>query len=223
MKPRAPGSEIDALIAASAHDAKNSLGVVLEHLAGLSERRGDDAELCGEIGEIGRQVGRVNSTLMRILMLYRIGAERYPLDLAKQPVRDTLEETLLAYGSALSTRGLAAELDCPEGLMACYDTSLVGGVVADALHNACRFARSRVLLSAAALGSGVAIRIEDDGAGPGAGASGSERGFTTANTGLGMGFAGLVAQLHRRGEQRGSVSLDGASRYGGARWEMILP
>jgi len=218
---------IDALIAASAHDAKNSLGVVLESLDELAEQLDGNGALGSRVGELRNQVGRVGTTLARILTLYRIGAERYPLDLAVQPVCDIIEEAVLAYRSALAARGLEVELDCPALLTACFDAQLVGGVIADALHNACRFARSRVRISAAAEGKGVAIRVEDDGAGVGGKAADpdadGERGFATPSTGLGTGFAALVAQLHRHGERCGSVSLDNASRYGGARWELVLP
>jgi signal transduction histidine kinase len=236
MKSSTEAANIAGLIASSAHDAKNSLGVVLERLDELSDQYGDDEGLCRRVGELRREVGRVNSTLVRMLTLYKIGAERYALDLQKQSVREVIEETLLGYHPAFSARGILLEIDCPAELIACFDFNLVSGVVADALHNACRFARTRVRVGAFAQAQGVVIQIEDDGLGldgfvaalrvPGEATEQRqprERGFVTGNTGLGMSFANLVAQLHCRGELCGRAELDNDSRYGGARWAIYLP
>ena len=98
-----------------------------------------------------------------------------------------------------------------------FDARLVRLALEAALHNAWRFARTQVWLSAQAQAGGLSLVVEDDGAGLGAKDPSAQ-----SSTGLGMALCAAVARAHRREALAGRVSL--APRAGGGtRFELWLP
>jgi len=97
------------------------------------------------------------------------------------------------------------------------DEHLVRLALDAALHNALRFARSRVSLHARAEGRGVCFVVDDDGPG-----LGPQDATTARSTGLGTALCEAVARAHRSGAEAGQVRLSNRPD-GGARFELFLP
>lgn len=109
---------------------------------------------------------------------------------------------------------LAAEADAPPFWY--FDRHLVRLALQAALHNASRFARSSVTLTARVEGKFLVFAVDDDG--PGLGAADPSH----HSTGLGTELCAAVARAHTNATRCGHVTL--ADRAGGgARFELWLP
>jgi signal transduction histidine kinase len=128
----------------------------------------------------------------------------------------------------------AAQLDCPVELAldaalgdVTGDQRLLMRAIGNVLRNAQKYAKTRILLSARKVGSGVEIAVEDDG--PGIPETERERIFepfyrldrsrdrTTGGFGLGLSIARKAVELH------GGTIAAGVSVLGGARFVVTLP
>lgn len=221
--------DFSLLLASSVHDIKNSLGMLLNTLEsvirgappGNDEQRLQFATLQGE-------AARINNDLLYLLGIYRLRRNQLPLQLQEVFVADFLGDQLAANQLLFDIRQLVIEHDCDNELRAYFDPQLIGGVLGNVLVNAARYARRQVRVEARADRGGLFITIEDDGEGfPPAmlvAADNRDRGidFDSGSSNLGLYFAGEVAQLHRRGDQRGYITL--ANRDGGGgRFTLWLP
>ena len=102
-----------------------------------------------------------------------------------------------------------------------FDPRLVRLALEAALHNAWRFARSEVRLSAHIEDGFLVLAVEDDGLGLDA-----KDPAARSSTGLGLELCAAVARAHQLGERQGRVVLkprDAAQRQRGTRFEIWLP
>lgn len=97
-----------------------------------------------------------------------------------------------------------------------FDRRLVQMALDAAIHNASRFAKSRVALGLREEDGYLVLTVDDDG--PGLGADDP----SAHSTGLGTELCRSVAQAHHCGERRGRVRLLNREE-GGARFELWLP
>lgn len=103
-----------------------------------------------------------------------------------------------------------------------FDARLVRLALDAALHNARRYARTRVELAASLRDECLVFSVSDDG--PGLAATASTPSAWT--TGLGTELCRAVARAHRNGEREGRVELFDrrqGDHVAGARFELILP
>lgn len=103
-----------------------------------------------------------------------------------------------------------------------FDARLVRLALDAALHNARRYARTRVELGACLRDECLVFSVTDDG--PGLAATASTPSAWT--TGLGTELCRAVARAHRNGEREGQVELFDhrqGDHVAGARFELILP
>ena len=108
--------------------------------------------------------------------------------------------------------------------IAFFDDSLVRVALANAIHNACRIARSKVRLAAYEKDKMLVLEVADDGPGY-PGSLLAEGGFaplpvSRRGTGLGLYLARKIAELHRLDNKHGFVEL---SNSDGAVFCMALP
>lgn len=218
------------LIASSVHDAKGILAVAEERLHGLLEHCGGDVEAQRLGSGVGSELQRLNHLLVRLLTTYKMEGRHYALNIDVQDPRSLLTDLVAQSRSLAKARGLTLDVDCAPGLDACFDANLVSGVLANALHNGIRYARSTVRLAAREEGQGgIVFSIEDDGpgfpsgTGTGWGTPTTETGFASGNTGLGLHFGRRVAAAHRAAGREGSLQIDNLSSLGGARVVLTLP
>jgi signal transduction histidine kinase len=191
------------------HDVKNRMA----HLAGKAERSGDTETL--------RIALEAAETLTQLLAFYKSASGILRLDIEAHSPTDLVEEL------SSETRGMSQiliEQECSAApTLAFYDETLVRMVLANALHNALRYARSRITISAAERDGYLIFCVRDDGAGyPDSvlADSGASAAITREGTGLGLRLAKRIAELHENEGNCGTVAL--ANDNGGV-FELRLP
>ena len=199
-------TEIAAL---TIHDVKNRLA----QLAGNAERNGDTETL--------RIALEAAETLTQLLAFYKSESGILRLDIEAHAPVDLIGEL------ANETRGMgpiSIEQDCSAApTLAFYDEALVRMVLVNALHNALRYARSRITISATETEAHVAFCVRDDGVGYPESVladSGASATITRDGTGLGLRLAKRIAELHENAGNCGTIVL--ANDNGGV-FELRLP
>jgi signal transduction histidine kinase len=225
-------SQVDfsLVLAASVHDMKNSLGMLLNTLAGMMESAPPmTPEQARTYAVLEYEAARINSELIQLLSLYRMQEKRLMVQIDEHYLIDILEEQLARNDMLFRTRGIKVSLDCDEDLRWYLDGELVGGVINTVLVNCSRYCRQALTISASLDSEGLCIRIADDGAGypasmlnlplqDKAGVS-----FVSGSTNLGLFFAGRVAQLHTAKGVQGRIVLENGGSLGGGVFSLHLP
>jgi signal transduction histidine kinase len=185
--------DISTFLLSSIHDMKNSLGAMAAYLEdALAAPGAVDDPARQKTAQALYESQRVNNHLIQLLALYKIDQAFYPFDPQERPLVDLAHEALARALPLADSKGIQLDCDCPDDLYGWLDYELVFGVVVQALHNALRYSRSRVLLTVAgpsqngngaasggdererawglstpvaAQDSGVVIQVEDDGPG----------------------------------------------------------
>lgn len=206
--PRAP------LAAAVVHDVKNRLVLLGAELAAL-ERLPLEAEAAAHVRRAREQSARLTQRLVAYLTV-QAASERHGLRAVPQPeVPAALLEALRSDAAGLRPNlqiVLEAEGAPPVWL---FDRHLVGLALDSALHNALRFAASRITLGCRIEGQHLCFSVHDDGPGvqcePGA-----------ASTGLGRWLCEEIARSHKNHGRLGRSTLRNHAD-GGAVFELFLP
>jgi signal transduction histidine kinase len=200
------------LYAAVVHDVKNQL-------AELSLRLGARADAQQEM-VIAMNASR---RLSEMLLMHRQVNAQLTVNADSVDAADFLAIVAAEYRELFP--GLKIELDTAAApAMAFFDDALVRMALANAVHNACRAARSTVRLAAYEQDKMLVLEVADDGTGypeemlKDGGAEPSA--VSGRGTGLGLYLARKIAELHRLQETHGRVELSNA---GGAVFRMFLP
>jgi signal transduction histidine kinase len=186
-------SEIAAL---TIHDVKNRLA----RLAARAEGKGDTETL--------RTALEAAATLTQLLAFYKSENGILRPDIEAHAPADLIEE-LVEEGKGIGTVRLRLEADAAPTL-AFYDEALVRMVLANALHNAMRYARQEIVVSCVEQDGQIAFVVRDDGAGyPDSvlADAGDSAPVTRDGTGLGLRLARRVAELHENAGRRGRLLL----------------
>ena len=144
-------------------------------------------------------------------------------------VNDFLEEVAIAEHAMLETRNVRFEVRCPADLVWYFDRDLIAGVLKNAVNNAVRYAKSKVLITAEESNDSLILSVNDDGQGfpDGILAPGHPHGhgvdFSSGNTGLGLYFTARVAELHKNKGRKGVIKLSNGHMLGGACFSILLP
>lgn len=203
---------MDNLVAAVIHDVKNQLA----ELALRLERKGDALQEMGVALDASRR-------LTELLLAYRQQSGQLRANIDAASPSDLLQELTAEYQVLFPGLQINADIKAAPPF-AFYDAALVRLALANAVHNACRFAKHSVTLRSYLDDKFMIFEVEDDGAGfpdtllgaaPTAPASASFRG-----TGLGLYLAGKIAGLHAMEGRCGSVTLE---NKGGAHFRLKLP
>ncbi|MDX5446302.1 MAG: hypothetical protein LPJ87_09635 [Zoogloeaceae bacterium] len=201
------------LLTSGVHDAKNQLFVAESAVVRAELERGV------ELGEARFAIEQAALRLNRILVAYRSQRGLLVPVIGMQQVSELLDEVALVNAPHCAAAGLSFQAVCDDNsLQWPLDRELMLDVLANALNNAARFARSGILLSAAHGDGELVLRVEDDG--PGFDTTDSSR---MAQRGLGLFVAAEIARLHGRGGRTGSLHLSNGGRLGGAVFELRLP
>ncbi len=213
------------------HDIKNSLGVLLKDINNINERC--DVGSCvmrSHCADMEYEVRRINNNLVKMLTLFKLGAGDYLLNVDAHSVRDFLDEMMLEQAVLMGQKGIGYEIACEPDLYWYFDRNLMTGVMGNAISNALRYTRDRLLISAEASAEGLKIAVEDNGSGfpaymleQQAEFLRPESGFLNNNTGLGLYFTQQVLELHQHDDLHGSVVLDNGGGLSGGRFSILLP
>ena len=198
------------------HDLKNALG----HLEAQLEQLGRQPTPEGA-HQAHAHCAELRNRFVQYLTLYgRDGPlqarlqDESPLAVLEHLRRDATRWRDAAAGAHIH---LVVQDDGNAPAFCFIDEHLVRLALDAALHNALRFARSRVTMHARAEGRGVCFVVDDDGPGLGHAHTAQPR-----STGLGTALCQAVALAHRSGDETGEVRLSDRPD-GGARFELILP
>lgn len=193
-----------------AHALKTPLAVAI---GGLEDR---DESADRALGDIQRIVDHHTARARAAGGRIRVGLRT---DLG--PRLDRLTEALRRLNAA---RGLTLTLERPDSLRGAIDPEDFTEMAGVLLDNACKWARTRVAVTARVEGQRLLLRIEDDGPGiPDADRvkalqSGTRLDETVAGSGLGLAIATDLAALYQ-----GTLILDRSARLGGLCAELTLP
>jgi signal transduction histidine kinase len=197
------------LAALAVHDLKNALGVLDGQLETL------ESDPSPARARAARQhCAHLRRELVAFLTLYRGEALRAVVD--DESPRGVLEA---AQRQAQAAARVTVDVDLAADVPAFwyFDARLVRLALDAALHNACRYARTRITLGAALRGADLVLSVDDDGPGLAAEATGD-----AWSTGLGTELCRAVARAHELQGRTGEVRLFDLPG-GGARFELVLP
>ena len=210
------------LIASSIHDMKNSLNMqvsALEKIAVQCQRNGDTSTF-ESLGPVIYEASRMNSNLIQLLSLYKLGKSIYPIDISEYSIHNLIEEALLQSRSIMDFKRISVVLDCDED---CY-------WYINALNNAYNYTVDKIRVAAKVSGGFLELRIEDNGSGypngmlvnDGVSASKGVN-FSSGSTGLGFYFTSCVAKMNKNGNSYGSLTIENGGAYGGGCFVVRLP
>lgn len=218
------------VLASSVHDMKNSLGMLLNTLAGLMEKSPpQDAEQTKTYATLEYEAARINSELVQLLSLYRMQHEHLLVQVDEHHVIDILEEQTARNDMLFRTRGIDLQVDCDEDLSWYFDGELIGGVINNILVNCARYCRNTLQISASIVDNALCIAIADDGQGYPASMLAAPQevnagvSFSSGSTNLGLLFAHRVADLHRSRDRHGYIRLANQGPLGGGVFQLWLP
>jgi len=175
------------------------------------------------------EAARINHSLMQLLVLYKVGANKFSLVVDEYPALDLLQEAVHQQARLSTLHNVELQLDCADDLPAYCDFANIANALAAVLNNALRYTRHAVLVSAEQDGDYLRIAIEDDGAGypphflQADLNNAADLDWVNGNTGLGLYFVSVIAGLHKNAGRSGYVTIDNSSRLGGARFRLFLP
>ncbi len=215
-----PAIELAALAASQFHELKNQLGQLALALDEVATSHPDSA---AALREPRINCRAIVERLVQILTLYKRDEGRLLLNVEAHDPAEFLNEL------AAETRTLCGPRLT---IMARHDTAppfwffdryLVQIALSNALHNALKFARARIEISAEARDGGLLLSVRDDSAGYPAhilADQGRQPGPSASGTGLGLFFAHSIAQAHDNQGRRGELRLTNAD---GACFQLWLP
>lgn len=231
----AGANELSLFLASTAHDMKNSLGV----LSGTLEKLLDQdaaattsplADPAPQLAHMLYQTRRLNDNLMHLLALYKqVGHSAYPFDLQPLAIGHLVEQVVSGARVLLASRAIELDMHFDPSLVWHFDEDLIIGVLGHAINNAVNYTRDRIGVRIGLVDGQLEIRVEDNGAGyPQAmldadlTPAGSIN-FRTNSTGLGLYFSSKVAQMHKHRQRSGTVRLENGGAWGGGCFILTLP
>lgn len=220
------------LIASSIHDMKNSLNVQvseLEKVAAQCRERGDSSTV-KDLGRVIYQANRMNSNLIQLLSLYKLGKSIYPIDIAEHCIAEVIEEALLQNRSIMEFKGVSISVECAANCYWYIDRDLITGVLVNALNNAYQYTSDSIRVAASIEDGFLELRVDDNGRGyPQSmllkeGVSVNKGiNFLSGSTGLGFYFSSQVARMHKNGQHQGSLTIENGGAFGGGCFVVRLP
>lgn len=216
------------VLASAVHDIKNSLGMLLS----ITEELMADPHtgLAGNSKAVALQLEaqRANNDLIQLLTLYKLGNQRLTPHIVEHNLEDFLEEVLVEHRGLMLSRGIHIDARCDPLLTGYFDEDLVRGVLHNAIGNAERYTRDRLLLSADMEDGLLVLRVEDNGLGFPEGMlerrpSEGDEGTSPGRTQLGLYFSEQIAQLHRDRSRQGFIRLENHHRLAGGCFSIWLP
>ena len=222
--------QLNAVLMSFIHDIKNSLLMSLSSLETLfSTIDNIKPEQKNNINQIQFELRRVNNALVQLLSLYKMETHLFSIHADQYNCYDFLEELIINNAPLHEQADFEVRLECDQELEWFFDRDLIAGIINSTINNSIRYTHSKIILSAEIINNYLQISIEDDGSGF------PEKMFSrpdtletaidmkSGSTGLGLYFAEQIANIHRHGDRKGSISIDNKSQIGGGRFTLLLP
>lgn len=206
------GFDMSDMYAAVVHDVKNQLA----ELSLLLNARGDAQQEMGIALNAARR-------LSELLLLQRQDAEMLEANVDSATPADVLALLAAEYRDLFPAIKIAVDAGAaPE--FGFFDDALVRLALANAVHNACRYAHSEVRLAARKEDGMLVFEVADDGPGFPPEMLANDSAMPTRasmhGTGMGLYLARKIAALHTLDAQQGRIEL---TNRGGGVFRMLLP
>jgi K+-sensing histidine kinase KdpD len=217
------------VLAASVHDMKNSLGMLLNSLEEVIEHSSSqDEKQKKNFSILQYEASRINSELIQLLTIYRLNEKNLPFNLDENYISETFEDQLARNDVLFKTKSIELSVNCDPDLPWFYDNELIGNVIHNVLINAARYAKEKIILSADIEDDFLVIKIEDDGNGfpafmLNANPLDHMNQSATNSTQLGLFFAAKIASFHRQGGRQGKITLNNGGALNGGVFSIYLP
>ncbi|MBW7860697.1 MAG: HAMP domain-containing histidine kinase [Rhodocyclaceae bacterium] len=223
-------ADVSLFLASAVHDMKNSISMLIGFLQKVvNEADRETFPAWPQLAQMLYETQRINSNLMHLLTLYKVGNHLYPFNPETIPIDEFVTEVFAQNRTLLESKGIELEAEHDPDLYWDFDRDLVAGVINHALNNAIHYTRDRVRLVVLERDGALELHIEDNGRGyPSAmldeGAA-AMRGvdFATGSTGLGLYFSAIVAKMHRTRSHHGEIRLENRTDEPGGRFVLRLP
>lgn len=218
------------ILMSSVHDMKNSLIFFQNTLDVLAlEQSKLDDQGRSALSKMHYETQRINNTLIQILSLYKLDQNMVHLNTSSVMVYEFLNEQIQQNSSTTESSGIGISLVCQRSLEWIFDAGLLSGAVGTVINNALRYCESKIRLSADIKEGELIISIEDDGAGfPDSILNATTERHTdidydSGSTGLGIFFAGQIANMHVYEGKQGHIELKNNSDSGGGCFKIFIP
>ncbi len=224
-----PDINFNTIMASSVHDMKNSLSIILDTAESLANDDSLNKAQHKSLDLLHIEGERLNNTFIQLLALYRIENKQYSLNIDSHNIYDCLEEAMFENETLLAHHNIELEIQCERDLEWFFDRALILGIINTIINNALRHANNKIVLEANSAESEIVISILDDGSGYSDKILNrdddeqSELSFNSGNTGLGLHFSKVVAEMHNKGEQHGHIELSNDGINGGGKFSIHLP
>jgi signal transduction histidine kinase len=212
------------LSAELSHELRTPLARIVAEIELLQRRERTPEDRRDAHAVIARSADQMSGILETLMAAAR--AEAHP-QAGRSELGHVLDTVAEGWEPTLAGRHVALEVKHPAApMMAGVDAEVVERIVAPLIDNALRYARSRIVLSAASHDGAVVLSVADDG--PGIAADAREQVFEPGIHGggdNGHNGAGLGLPLARRLAKAvgGDVTLAPAAPDGGAEFRVRLP
>lgn len=221
--------DFSTVIASTVHDMKNSLAMLMQ-AHDQWQARLSEARPAPEQGVIDYHFAHLNGMLVQLLGLYKLGVNQLPLQPAYHELDDFIEAQLVSHQEVFKSRGISAtyEVD-PLSPLGFFDRELIASVLANCINNALRYARQALLITVSDEEGQVVLSINDDGDGYPPTLIERQDDYvqginqSSGSTGLGLYFAGRIAQLHQRNGVCGHTRISNGGPLGGGLFKLFLP
>lgn len=221
--------EFSDVLASAIHDIKNSLGMVINTVEELTSD--PMSELAGSPKALTLQLEaqRANNDLIQLLTLYKLQSDRVSANVVEHNLEDFLDDVLNEHRRLAEAQGIHIEYQCDPVLSGFFDEDLVRGVLNNAIGNAARYSRNRLLIGAEREDDYTVIRVQDNGEGFPQSMldlqteSPPSAGFGQGRTRLGLHFADKVARLHKDKDRQGFIRLENGGQLQGGCFSIWLP
>lgn len=228
----APEFDYKALLANSVHEVKNSLNMLLNSVEQAMGSVTDPTHpVARHLSQIQFEGKKVNDDLVGFLAIYRINNQQYSINIDEYSVYDFLQENLGQHEIMMQHRSIVPTLKCDEDLDWYFDRDLTRGVISNVINNLYKYTKDKIDITAGIEDGYLVISLEDNGPGYPDDMiithddEGYQKNicFDKANTGLGLYFSELVAELHKNKGRSGFITTTNNGVDGGGRFSLYLP
>ena len=222
--------DFSTVLAASVHDMKNSLCLLIQSIETLSLKFSEEQrEEAQELAQIQYEASRLNSNLLQMLALYRARQDALPISIEEWYLDDLIDDLLAKNDMYIKNKQLEINIDIEHDLAWYFDNDLVSNLLNDIFVNAMRYCKKQIHICAKETNDGLEIAINDDGQGypqdmlVSSNTVPKEIDLTTSRTGLGIYFAELIASSHQQDGKVGHISLENGGSLNGSVFRLVLP
>ncbi len=224
-------SKIDfsTILAASMHDMKNSLCLLLQSIDTISDKISPDCGTRSELAQFHYEISRVNSNLLQLLALYRESHNALPVNIEEHYLDDIFDELLAKNEIYIQNKKISCQYEVDSELCWYFDQDLISNLLNDILINALRYTNTHIFITATKHHDMLEIKIMDDGDGypeymlKAATNSMNPIALANSRTGLGLYFATLIANAHKLNDKMGRIELLNGGKLGGSIFILRIP